>query len=220
MAAPPLFWQLCKEGKVAEVREALLREEGLNSKGEGGVNSKDEYATTGLMWAVMNKHNSIVRLLLENPKVDLNCTDNNGRAALQHSIIVDNFEGVQLLLSNPRHKMANHVDDVGLTPVMLAKEFKNMNALRMLVVHRSATKKNKKMMQATIEESERKLEDLRIESVILEEAYEQEHKEMEMRLKKENEKLRTHFTNQLKLKKEKTARYFESQPAGDDLVLL
>ena len=133
MASPPLikalFWQLCKEGKVAEVREALLREE--------GVNSEDEFATTGLMWAVMNKHNSIVRLLLEKPTVDLNSTDNNGRAALHHAAIVDNFEAVQLLLANPRHKMANHEDDVGLTPVMLANKFENMNALRMLVVHRS-----------------------------------------------------------------------------------
>ena len=131
-AAPPIInvpiWQLCFQGKLPEVRVALAREE--------DINSKDEFNTTGLMWAVMNNHNSIVRLLLEQPRVDLNCTDNNGRTAVHHAAVSDSWT-LGLLLADPRLTTVNHKDDLSCTPVMLAIKFENMKALRELVAHPS-----------------------------------------------------------------------------------
>ena len=124
------IWQLCFQGKLPEVRVALAREE--------DINSKDEFNTTGLMWAVMNNYNSIVRLLLEQPAVDLNCTDNNGRTAMHHAAVSDNVEGLRMLLASDHClTTVNHEDDLSCTPVMLAMKFENMKALRELVAHPS-----------------------------------------------------------------------------------
>ena len=51
----PALWELCKDGKLVEVRAALTR--------GADVNNKDCDGTTALMWAVMKSHNLIVKLL-------------------------------------------------------------------------------------------------------------------------------------------------------------
>ena len=58
------LWELCEEGELTEVRAALARGEDVNSKSEDN--------DTGLMLAIVNGNNSIVRLLLEQPTLDLN----------------------------------------------------------------------------------------------------------------------------------------------------
>ena len=120
---------LCSEGKVDEVRAALARGE--------DVNSKHEDNSTGLMWALIHNHNLIVRLLLEQPTVDLNCTDNERQTAVHYAADGDNVEGVRLLLADPRLDTANHEDDEGFTPVMAAVFCNKVNALRELVAHPS-----------------------------------------------------------------------------------
>ena len=60
--------QLCREGNLAEVRAALARGEDVNDMVLGG--------STALMLAVEKKHNSIVKLLLDQPAVDVNVKDN------------------------------------------------------------------------------------------------------------------------------------------------
>ena len=119
------------EGKLVEVRAALARGE--------DVNGRNRYNATGLMLAAMKKHNSIVRLLLEQPTVDLNCTDTKGFTALHLAAAGDNVEAVRLLLANPRLNTANHKSNNGhgSTPVMQAMFFKCANALKQLVAHSS-----------------------------------------------------------------------------------
>ena len=107
-----------------DVGRALAREEDVNTVGSKNM--------TGLMWAVRNNNNSIVRLLLEQPTVDLNCTDKNKQTALHWAAFADNAEAVKLLLKNSRLTTANQKDNEGLTPVMLAMSSKNVNALREL----------------------------------------------------------------------------------------
>ena len=121
------LWRLCQFGKLAEVREVLARGE--------DVNSKNNENKTGLIWAVKDKHNAIVRLLLEQPTLDLNCTDVDGYTALHWAF--DNVEAVQLLLADPRLSTANHKSNEGYTPVMCAILWRNLNALRELVAHPS-----------------------------------------------------------------------------------
>ena len=126
--APIPMWKLCEDGKDAEVRAALARGE--------DANSKDENNRTGLMWAVMNKHSSVVRLLLEQPTSDLNTSVNfNGRTALHEAALIDNVEAVQLLLADSRLSTANERDTIGYTPVMLAMRRRSVNALRELVAN-------------------------------------------------------------------------------------
>ena len=116
-------------GILDEVRRAL-------AKGED-VNSKDENNRTGLMYAVWKNHNPVVRLLLEQPTVDLNCIDQTGGTALHFAADGDNVEGVQLLLADPRLNTVNPKDKWGMTPVMVAMFWKKVNALRELVNHPS-----------------------------------------------------------------------------------
>ena len=119
------------------VRAALARGEDVNSK--SGSNS------TGLIEAVMNdQHNSretnnaLVRLLLEQPTVDLNCVETGmSSTALHWAAYWDNVEVVQLLLDDPRLNTANCKDKNGNSPVMLAMIYNKVNALRKLVAHPS-----------------------------------------------------------------------------------
>ena len=125
-----LLWDLCLDGNLAGVRAALARGE--------DVNSKDGNNRTGLMCAVGQKHNSIVRLLLEQPTLDLNCSGGGfGRTALHLAACYDNVEAVRMLLADPRLTTANHCDWAGRTPVMAAMFQNNMDVLRELVAHPS-----------------------------------------------------------------------------------
>ena len=122
------LWHLCRVGNLDKVRRALARGE--------DVNSKDEFDRTGLVLAVLHKRNSVVRLLLEQPTVALNCIE-TGKTALHYAAVGDNVEGVQLLLADPRLNTVNPKDKWGMTPVMVAMIWKKANALRELVNHPS-----------------------------------------------------------------------------------
>ena len=119
----------CHAGNLDLVRSALAR--GVD------VNIKDDVGMTGLMGAVGNKNNSIVRILLEQPTVDLNCVDKCGNTALHHAVFSGNVEGVQLLLADRRLTTVNCVNFIGRTPVMSAIYVENENCLRELVSHPS-----------------------------------------------------------------------------------
>ena len=121
-------WQLCWDGRLDEVRAALAKGRNVNS-------SKGN--TTGLMGALSNHHNSTVRLLLEQPTVDLNGTDALGKTALHQAAESDNVEGVRLLLADSRLSSANRRDKAGNTPVMLALARNQVDSLRELVAHPS-----------------------------------------------------------------------------------
>ena len=118
---------MCYTGELAEVRRAIDRGEDVNDK-----NFSDR---TGLMLAVAYKHNSIVKLLLEQSTLDLNSTNTYGKTALHFAAIYDNVEGARLLLADPRLNTRNHKDEDGWTPVMTAIFYKNVDALRELVAH-------------------------------------------------------------------------------------
>ena len=76
------------EGNIQWVKSALCL---ARARGED-INCKDQDDVTGLMWALLKKHNSIVRLLLEQPTMNLNCTSVNGKTALHFAAQVGNVE--------------------------------------------------------------------------------------------------------------------------------
>ena len=125
------LWASCMFGNLAEVRAALASGEDVNGK---DANRKKR---TGLMWAVIGNHNSTVRLLLEQPTVELNCTDADGDTALHETSLYNNVEAVKLLLADPRLSTANHKNKHGWTPAMSALVNVNANVLRELVAHPS-----------------------------------------------------------------------------------
>ena len=134
-------------GILDEVRRAL-------AKGED-VNSKDENNRTGLMYAVWKNHNPVVRLLLEQPTVDLNCILQHGTTALHFAVDGDNVEGVRMLLADPRLNTVNHKDRWGRTPGMAAMKWKSVNALRELVNHPSVDLDTRDGSGSSLEESAR-----------------------------------------------------------------
>ena len=70
------FWQLCGIGDLFGVRAAIARGQDVNEASGRGFGN-----FTGLMRAVADSNNDIVKLLLEQPNVDLNSTTVNGQTA-------------------------------------------------------------------------------------------------------------------------------------------
>ena len=135
----------CKRGNLEAVRAALTRGE--------DVNSKDVRGWTPLMRAVRLKKNSIVRLLLEQPALDLNLADNNGWTALHYAVFKD-MEGVRLLLADPRLD-PNQKNNDGHAPVMNAMFFCKVDALRELVAHPSVDLDTRNRLGWSLEEMAR-----------------------------------------------------------------
>ena len=116
------LWQLCFTGKVGDVQAALARGEDVNSS---------EYfcGISALMWAVRNKHNSTVRLLLEQPSLEVNMRDGMGLTALHWAAVENNPNAVPLLLADPRvdvHCRSN----IGRTALFCAALYGNAEAVR------------------------------------------------------------------------------------------
>ena len=123
------FWQLCQAGHLALAREAIAKGEDVN-RGRG-TNGNE----TGLMMALLYNKNSIVELLLEQPNMDLNKTDDLGHSALHYAVVSKNIDGLKLLLADPRLTTTNHKDSLGETPLMSAIINNNKEALLQLVDH-------------------------------------------------------------------------------------
>ena len=123
------LWHLCRRDNLDNVRAALARGE--------DVNSKDNKNATGLMIAVAHSNNSIVKFLLEQPTLDLNCTDSIGQTALHGAVFFENMEGLKMLLDDPRLTAVNHKNNDDETAVMFAMTNRRMDALRLLAFHPS-----------------------------------------------------------------------------------
>ena len=104
-------WKLCRDGNIERLRAAL-------ASGQD-INRSDEDFTTGLMWALIRGHNSVVELLLSQPSLDVNISDSDGATAL-HRACHGNVTGLRLLLADPRLTSINARGQYGDTPLMAA----------------------------------------------------------------------------------------------------
>ena len=85
------MWELCMGGNLGWVQSSLCLALALGGRNRvEDINSKDRDNVTGLMWAVLKKYNLIVRLLLEQQTLNLNCTSVNGKTALHYAAQVGN----------------------------------------------------------------------------------------------------------------------------------
>ena len=123
----PRLLELCESGNLADARRLLARGE--------DVNNKDYLGTTALMQAVMYNHNSIVKLLLDQPAVDVNVKDKYGGTALHLAALDNNAEGARMLLLHKSFISANVTNKTGNTALMIAVKERNEEVLRELVKH-------------------------------------------------------------------------------------
>ena len=114
----------CKEGGLEGVGGAL--QSGVD------VNTNDESGKTGLMWAVKNKHNSVVELLIKTPNIDVNQKDGFGRSALHWAMVENNCEALKLLLDVPGIDLTIVGRD-GWSAVYRAVFWENNEALELLL---------------------------------------------------------------------------------------
>ena len=124
--------------KLAEARAALTRGEDVkNSFGWTALMLAvcNANGTTALMWAVSFKHNSIVKLLLDQPAVDVNVKDDNGWTAFHLAAAYNNAEGARMLLLHKDFNSANVTDNDGNTALMFAVRNRKEEVLRELVEH-------------------------------------------------------------------------------------
>ena len=123
------FWELCMDGQINQVRAEIAR--------GGDVNDKDStFGTTALMWAVIKGHNSIVKLLLEQPRVKTNEKNNMwSRTALHYAAWNNNTEGARMVLLHKDFNSANVTDNFGFTALMIAVKNRKEEVLRELVKH-------------------------------------------------------------------------------------
>ena len=127
----PALCQLCKDGKLDEVKAELAR--------GGDVNDKNPFGATALMCAVIEGHNSIVKLLLEQPAVKTNEKDIAGSTALHWAVFGNNAEGARMLLLHPGFNSANSTDNFGESALMRAVTYGNKEVLHELVKHESVS---------------------------------------------------------------------------------
>ena len=125
----PALWVLCQNGELDEVRSELAHGR--------DVNDKDYSGNTALMYAVFEKHNSIVKLLLDQPGVKINKKNSKGWTSLHYAALSNNAEGARMLLLNPTMDSANAKDNG--TAVMLAVVQGHKEVLRELVKHQSVS---------------------------------------------------------------------------------
>ena len=112
------FLNSCYEGNLEGVKAALQSGVDVNIRdtNEGGHERDFAAGKTGLIWAVMKNHNSVVKLLLGTPGIDINAKDTKGdmtalQATVPHHFSYNNInpEGLALLLARQDLEV-NHRD--------------------------------------------------------------------------------------------------------------
>merc|ERR1719319_752837 len=116
---------MCHVFLPIQVRAAIRRGDDVNSRSADGG--------TGLMYAVREGHQPVVRLLLRRPRVDVNCPDLvMGNTALHYSAGVDNVDSLKLLVAHPTITSLNTSNNMGFTPLMSAVFCGGINCVKEL----------------------------------------------------------------------------------------
>ena len=124
------WFELCaqRNAELAEVKAAVGRGQDINTANEIGFK--------GLMKAALKKNHAILEWLLGRPDTDISLTESYQQNVFHLSCWVDNFVGLDRLLSHPDLKAGlNSKDLLGRTPLMCAVENKSRNCLKKLLLH-------------------------------------------------------------------------------------
>ena len=84
----------CKNGDLEKVKEIILKGEKM------GINEKDDYGFNGFLYACINGHFEIVKLLIENNSCKIEEKDYGGFNGFIHACLNGHYEIVKLLIEN------------------------------------------------------------------------------------------------------------------------
>lgn len=114
-----LFWALSR-GKMSDTVEALIKREDID------ISKTPKWMDGSLLHkAVLKKDCLAIRLLSENPRVDMNARDSKGQTALHRAVKEnENFEIVKLLILSPKVNI-NALDSRRQTPLHIASSLGN-----------------------------------------------------------------------------------------------
>ncbi len=113
-----------ERGDAKGVERLLAEGQNPNARFTNGV--------VALMYAAGYGHVKAVEMLLNDPRVDVNLTDDKRRTALIHAVRNGNVKVVEMLLNDPRVDV-NLTDSEGLTALMHAAERGNVEVVEMLL---------------------------------------------------------------------------------------
>ena len=117
------LWESCCLGKLQMARELLLAGADPNTKA-----GRDNW--TCLMQAIWRNHEEVVDLLLAQPGIDMNATDNNSNTALHYACHTGNIAILSKLLAVPG--ILVNEDSIGWTPIMQAIHSRKPEAVRVM----------------------------------------------------------------------------------------
>ena len=121
----PALWSACGRGDIRAARLAV--------QGGADVNERDGGNQTPLMWAAWRGAADISEWLLQQPGIDLDCSNDNGCTAMHYACLYGRVEVLRMLLAAQSQGSINKRDKQGRTPLMCASEFGQVECVRLMV---------------------------------------------------------------------------------------
>ena len=121
----PALWSACGRGDIRAARLAV--------QGGADVNERDGGNSTPLTWAAWRGAADISEWLLQQPGIDLDCSDNGGYTAMHYACMTSSVAVLRMLLAAQSQGSINKRDNLGRTPLMLALDNGHVECVRMMV---------------------------------------------------------------------------------------
>merc|ERR1712062_396219 len=129
------IFEACKSGKT-EIVKLLLEEEEIED-----INATDQSGGTAFMWACLNGHKDVVKLLMDhsaNKSIQMNARDQDGMTAFMHACKNGRKDVVELFLNESvysKHLELNTRDNNGCTGFTLACQNREKDVVKLLLDH-------------------------------------------------------------------------------------
>ena len=121
----PALWDACYNRDIRAARLAV--QEGAD------VNERGDHNRTPLIIAAVRGAADISEWLLQQPGIDIDCSDNNGMTAMHLACMYGSVEVLRMLLAAQSQGSVNKRDNWGCTPLMCALVNGQVECVRMMV---------------------------------------------------------------------------------------
>ena len=119
------LWDACNTRNIPAARLAV--------QGGADVNERDgDYNRTPLMMAAVRGAADISEWLLQQPGIDIDCSDDNGYTAMHWACWNGQVEVLRVLLAAQSQGSINKRDNLGRTPLMSALEYGEVECVRLM----------------------------------------------------------------------------------------
>ena len=121
----PALWSACGRGDIRAARLAV--------QGGADVNERDGGNSTPLMLAAWRGAADISEWLLQQPGIDLDCSNDNGCTAMHFVCMHGRVEVLRMLLAAQSQGSINKRAKQGRTPLMWASKIGQVECVRLMV---------------------------------------------------------------------------------------